>query len=315
MNIQLAPWKNSNDWMVKNWASPYEEGSKLDDTEKAGALLKDYLVSLGHDVTVTLDLPPHNERFYSANDLDLFLGVGAGDPVSPGFGNGRDRRALGVETAYPVAWIGPSVITSHPFSAFYRAYARDLTGDLILLNQGLNPEPVALDDRERRDTVIRLLADKILEWRDSLTIPVKSNDFRSVDEQFEYDIFLCFNSADRDQINAIYKKLTDSGLRIFIDSEEVKPGQRHQQQVGNALKSSKSVAVCFGASGIGPWQSHEVEEAIAEHNARQLPVIPVLLQGCPDQPNLPFALGNFSWIDVRQDSASEIDRLIESVAD
>ena len=56
-------------------------------------------------------------------------------------------------------------------------------------------------------------------------------------------------------------------------------------------------AVFVGKTGLGPWQTPEMRGCLSEFVKRGLPVIPVLLPGASEQPDLPFFLEGFTWLD------------------
>jgi tetratricopeptide (TPR) repeat protein len=83
-----------------------------------------------------------------------------------------------------------------------------------------------------------------------------------------------------------------------------------QEQLETALTQVRTTAVLVGATGLGPWQEAEMRAAIDESVRRNLPVIPVLLPGAPDRPQLPLFLRAFTWVDLRRGVTAEgLDRL------
>jgi TIR domain-containing protein/SIR2-like protein len=119
-----------------------------------------------------------------------------------------------------------------------------------------------------------------------------------------YDVFVSYNSSDRDVVLPLATKLKQRGLSVFLDGWELRPGFSAQQGLSQALESSKSVAVVVGPSGVGKWQNAEIEVAISEEIRSKWPVIPVLLPGVSvDQ--VPLLLRRESRIDFGHSPEAE----------
>ena len=100
-------------------------------------------------------------------------------------------------------------------------------------------------------------------------------------ETRDYDVFLCYNSQDRERVKAVGEQLKDSGILPWLDVWEIRPGTRWQQELQKQIKSIKSAAVFIGPKGRGPWQDVEVESLLTQLVKRKCPIIPVILEGRP----------------------------------
>jgi hypothetical protein len=116
----------------------------------------------------------------------------------------------------------------------------------------------------------------------------------------DYDVFLCYNSRDRDSVEGTGERLKELGILPWLDIWEIRPGTRWQQDLQERLKSIRSAAVFIGPEGPGPWQELEVESLLTELAKRKCPVIPVILEGCQGQPQLPPFLNTLHLVDMRQ---------------
>lgn len=125
-----------------------------------------------------------------------------------------------------------------------------------------------------------------------------------------FDVFLSYNSQDKPAVRALAAALQARGLRAWLDEDELPPGLPHQPLLERAIREARSVAVCVGASGIGPWQNEEMQAALALAVRDGRPVIPTLLPGAPGAPDLPLFLANRTWVDLRpQMTEAGLDRL------
>jgi hypothetical protein len=68
--------------------------------------------------------------------------------------------------------------------------------------------------------------------------------------------------------------------------------------------------VFVGASGLGPWQSQEIQALLSQFVKRQCPVIPVVLPSAKTTPDLPWTLANLHWVDFRDTTRDALEQLV-----
>ena len=130
-----------------------------------------------------------------------------------------------------------------------------------------------------------------------------------------FDVFLSHNSQDKPAVKSLGAALKQRGLSVWLDEWELRPGLTWQNALADIIGGCKSAAVCFGGTGIGPWEEPEMEALlrrfINEKKAGNVvPIIPVLLPGAPTNAKLPLFLEAFTWVDLRRGlTADGLDRL------
>ena len=129
-------------------------------------------------------------------------------------------------------------------------------------------------------------------------------------ETKDYDVFLCYNSQDRERVKAIGEQLKELGILPWLDVWEIRPGTRWQQELQKQIKSIKSAAVFIGPKGRGPWQDVEVEALLTQMVKRKCPIIPVILEGRQGQPAAPPFLGLLHVVDMRQPDPDPFKQLV-----
>lgn len=129
-------------------------------------------------------------------------------------------------------------------------------------------------------------------------------------ETGDYDVFLCHNSRDKDQVKAIGEQIKDRGLLPWLDIWEIRPGTCWQRELQKRIKAVKSAAVFIGSKGRGPWQELEVEALLGEIAKRDRPIIPVILEGRQGRPRLPPFLDMRHMVDMRQPDPDPFEQLI-----
>jgi tetratricopeptide (TPR) repeat protein len=131
---------------------------------------------------------------------------------------------------------------------------------------------------------------------------------RSLSDTF--DVFLSHNSKDKPTVREIGEALRDRGLRVWLDEWELVPGRPWQEAIEEILATVLSSAVLVSKDGLGPWEIPEMRVCLSQMVKRRLPVIPVLLPGCPQAPELPLFLSEFTWVDLREGITDDrLDRL------
>ena len=125
-----------------------------------------------------------------------------------------------------------------------------------------------------------------------------------------FDVFISYNSRDKDLVISLAKVLKGRNIRVWIDVWEAVPGRMWQEAIEEIVQSTNSAAVCLGAGGIGPWERPEMRICLGEFVRRGMPVIPLLLPGCKKEPKLPLFLTELTWVDLRRGMDDEgLDRL------
>ena len=127
----------------------------------------------------------------------------------------------------------------------------------------------------------------------------------------QFDVFLSHNSKDKPAVIQLAQALKDRGIKVWLDAWELPPGSRWQEELENIIRTTKTAAVLVGGDGLGPWEEPEMRACLNQFVRRKLPVIPVLLPGAPQKPELPLFLQEFTWLDLRDGLTEEaVDKLV-----
>ena len=126
----------------------------------------------------------------------------------------------------------------------------------------------------------------------------------------EFDVFLCHNNTDKNEVKDIAGQLKVHGILPWLDEWELRPGLPWQRLLEDQIERIGSAAVFVGSEGIGPWQRQELEAFLREFINRGCPVIPVLLPSARQIPNLPIFLRGLTWVDFRKQVLDRIKHLV-----
>jgi hypothetical protein len=131
--------------------------------------------------------------------------------------------------------------------------------------------------------------------------------------KYKYDFFISYSSGDRAYVRKLAEALRGRSRSVFLDVEQLKPGEPWQEALDQAVRSARSVLVLVGKSDIGPWAQAEIAYAIRRQiEDPSFRVIAVIGPGAsPEQ--LPPLLQTLSYIDLRKLDPKEFDRLEAAV--
>jgi hypothetical protein len=121
----------------------------------------------------------------------------------------------------------------------------------------------------------------------------------------EFDVFLSHNSIDKPVVRELKRLLTAHKLRAWLDADELVPGENWQSGLVAGIMNSTAFAVCIGPAGVGPWEDEEMQGALTLAVSERRRVIPILLPGAPDKPELSLFLRNRTWVDLREGFTQE----------
>ena len=125
------------------------------------------------------------------------------------------------------------------------------------------------------------------------------------DQEEPFDVFLAHNGVDKPAVRRLADALRDRGLHPWLDEEQLRPGQRWGPALETAINTARSAAVIVGEDGLGPWEKVEMWGCLEQSVKRKMPVLPVLLPGDYEQPELPLFLSQFHWTDCRDGLTEE----------
>jgi TIR domain len=112
-------------------------------------------------------------------------------------------------------------------------------------------------------------------------------------------VFLSYSHTDREAVHALWARLEKDGFDVWLDKENLKPGQNWEYEIRNAILRSDIVLVCLSQNfNHQPGFRHE-ELKIALKKAESLPnneifIIPVRLEEC----DMPGALKHLHRVDL-----------------
>lgn len=126
-------------------------------------------------------------------------------------------------------------------------------------------------------------------------------------EKQNYDVFLSYSNEDRPWATEFASALKDAGVKTWFDAHELKPGERWQEKIEEALRDSRIFVLILSPEGLqSPWTYFELGAALAD----QKRIIPVAAEDI-DLKQVPPLLRQFQF--VKEPSAREAGRQVAEV--
>jgi hypothetical protein len=121
-----------------------------------------------------------------------------------------------------------------------------------------------------------------------------------------YKVFLCYSHTDHEVICTLYSQLKKDSIEVWLDKEELLPGQHWQHEIRKAILRSDVVIVCLSRAFNKQHGYRHEELNIALEKANLLPVgeifiIPVRLEKCA----MPESLQHLHRVDLFDDDGYE----------
>jgi hypothetical protein len=112
-------------------------------------------------------------------------------------------------------------------------------------------------------------------------------------------IFLSYAREDEEKVKKLYQRLSDAGLKPWMDQEDLLPGESWKLRISQAIRQSDFFLVCLSDNSIDKrgWIQREIKQALdiwQEMLDSDIYLIPARLEDC----EVPERLSDFQWVDL-----------------
>lgn len=124
-----------------------------------------------------------------------------------------------------------------------------------------------------------------------------------------FDIFLSYKSGDAPIVERLKADLQRRGVRVWLDKDQIRPGDVFAEALEKGLATSKSVGLVATPKSLeSKWVQSEYYRALSLANQGELQLIPLLYR----KADLPGFLADRQHIDFRRSAEYErnVDRVI-----
>lgn len=126
---------------------------------------------------------------------------------------------------------------------------------------------------------------------------------------YKFDVFLSYKSQDHNWVERLKESLQLRGIRVWLDKDQIRPGDKFVRALENGLETSRAMALVVTPESLSSgWVDDEYSKAVSLSNQGQLQLIPILFRDA----KIPGFLSNRQSVDFRDDSTFEqsVDRLV-----
>lgn len=132
-------------------------------------------------------------------------------------------------------------------------------------------------------------------------------------DSYEYDVYLCYSSADKDVVREIRDRLARHRIRCWFDDDELRAGDLVRHRMEQGLRSSKFLLVCASANlPDARWANFEINSVLYLDVQRQdEPKVLVLKLNERDteEASIPLLLRGHKW--HHYERPGDFERLVE----
>ena len=125
----------------------------------------------------------------------------------------------------------------------------------------------------------------------------------------KFDVFLSHNSKDKPWVIDLKNALKSRGIKVWLDKDEIRPGDLFAQALEKGIKESKAVALVISPDAMNSgWVNAEYYRALNLATNKQLQLIPVLYK----KAEIPGFLKDRNWVDFSNEAiySASIENLI-----
>jgi hypothetical protein len=69
--------------------------------------------------------------------------------------------------------------------------------------------------------------------------------------EFQFDVFLSHNSADKPRVRRLAERLRAAGLRVWFDEWIIQPGDDIYLAIERGLEASRTLVLCLSPAALG----------------------------------------------------------------
>jgi hypothetical protein len=131
----------------------------------------------------------------------------------------------------------------------------------------------------------------------------------------EHQVFISHNRADDDAAEGIASRLSQAGLRVWIDTISIPCGADWASEIEKGVRESDIFVALLGPNFLSvDFGMYELGFAASEQRSRGGTLLPVILPGTNDQ-EIPAWLGRLQVIDARSAGTEDVvARIMDRIA-
>ena len=122
--------------------------------------------------------------------------------------------------------------------------------------------------------------------------------------------FICFSSKDQAIALEVVEFLEAEGLKCWISSRDILPGDNYQESIVTALEGAHGIVFLFSEASIA---SGEIRKELSLASSGSKPILPLRLSPVMPTGALRYELATHQWIDIFPDRQKALGTLVRTV--
>lgn len=123
-------------------------------------------------------------------------------------------------------------------------------------------------------------------------------------------LFICFSSKDHAIALEVVQFLEAEGLKCWISSRDILPGDNYQESIVTALEGAHGIVFLFSEASIA---SGEIRKELSLASGGNKPILPLRLSPVTPTGALRYELATHQWIDIFRDREKALGTLVRTV--
>jgi hypothetical protein len=132
--------------------------------------------------------------------------------------------------------------------------------------------------------------------------PVSSDDRRG-----SRPVFVSYATADRKQALSLCKSIERRGVKCWISTRDVEPGENYQEAIVRSIRSAPAMVLVFSAAAN---ESDEIKKELSLASRHRVPVIALRIEDVEPSDAFAYELSTRQWIDAFDGDEASIDSLV-----
>lgn len=108
-------------------------------------------------------------------------------------------------------------------------------------------------------------------------------------------VFLSYASGDRERIQPIVERLTEAGVTVWLDRQNIHPGASWAAEIVQAIRGCSALLIAVSA---GALDSRNVRQEIAIAWKYNRPYVPLILETTAFPDEIEYQLEGWQWVEI-----------------
>jgi tetratricopeptide (TPR) repeat protein len=123
-------------------------------------------------------------------------------------------------------------------------------------------------------------------------------------------VFVSYATADRKEALAVCKAIERRGLKCWISTRDVEPGENYQEAIVRALRHSRAMVLVFSDAANN---SNEIKKELSLASRYQVSVMALRIEDVEPSDAFAYELSTRQWIDAFESWDKSIDALVRKI--